>query len=377
MHHRARSGFPDRRHAGRDRAPRSSRPTPPAAARSACAPAGTARTRAAASIRSIVTEIPYGVQKSRLIEKIAELLLAKKLPLLKDIRDESADDIRVVLEPRAGTVEPDVLMEQLFKPTELEQRIPLNMNVLDRGTVPKVMGLGEALAAWLDHRKEVLVRRTQHRLEQIARRLEVLDGYIIAYLNLDEVIRIIREEDEPKARLMQALQTQRHAGRSDPQHAAALVAQARRDRTSLRAQDIGRRADASQRAARLGQEAMGRDHQADRRPQEDLRQGYQARPSQDRAAQTPPMSISPRRPRPPSSSASRSPSCSPRRAGSAPQGPHRRDRREGLQGRRQAQSCCAGARPPTSCCCSRPAARSIRWRPTSCPAGAARASRCG
>ena len=150
----------------------------------------------------IVTEIPYGVQKSKLIEKVAELLLAKKLPLLKDIRDESADDIRVVLEPRAGTVEPEVLMEQLFKLTELEQRIPLNMNVLDRGTFPKVMSLGEALAAWLFHRKDVLVRRTQHRLEQIAHRLEVLDGYIVAYLNLDEVIRIIREEDEPKARLM-------------------------------------------------------------------------------------------------------------------------------------------------------------------------------
>ena len=117
----------------------------------------------------VVTEIPYGVQKSKLVEKIAELLLAKKLPLLKDVRDESADDIRVVLEPRAGTVEPDnVLMEQLFKLTELEQRFPLNMNVLDHGTVPKVMSLGEALKAWLEHRKDVLVRRTQHRLEQIA-----------------------------------------------------------------------------------------------------------------------------------------------------------------------------------------------------------------
>ena len=150
----------------------------------------------------IVTEIPYGVQKSKLIEKIAELLLAKKLPLLKDVRDESADDIRVVLEPRAGTVEPAVLMEQLFKLTELEQRIPLNMNVLDRGTVPRVMSLRDALRAWLEHRKEVLVRRTQHRLEQIAHRLEVLDGYIIAFLNLDEVIRIIREEDEAKAALI-------------------------------------------------------------------------------------------------------------------------------------------------------------------------------
>jgi topoisomerase IV subunit A len=150
----------------------------------------------------IVTEIPYGVQKGKLVEKVAELLLAKRLPLLKDIRDESADDIRLVLEPRAGTVDDAVLMEQLFKLTDLEQRIPLNMNVLDMGTVPKVMSLKEALVAWLNHRKDVLVRRTQHRLEQIAHRLEVLDGYIVAYLNLDEVIRIIREEDDPKARLI-------------------------------------------------------------------------------------------------------------------------------------------------------------------------------
>jgi topoisomerase-4 subunit A len=150
----------------------------------------------------IVTEIPYGVQKSRLIEKVAELLINKKLPLLKDIRDESADDIRVVLEPRAGTVDDAVLMEQLFHLTDLEQRIPLNMNVLDHGTVPRVMGLADALKAWLEHRKDVLIRRTQHRLEQIARRLEVLDGYIVAFLNLDAVIKIIREEDEPKPRLM-------------------------------------------------------------------------------------------------------------------------------------------------------------------------------
>uniref|UniRef100_UPI0035B361FF DNA gyrase subunit A n=1 Tax=Devosia sp. TaxID=1871048 RepID=UPI0035B361FF len=150
----------------------------------------------------VVTEIPYGVQKSKLVEKIAELLLAKKLPLLKDIRDESADDIRLVIEPRAGTVDPAILMEQLFKLTDLEQRIPLNMNVLDRGIIPRVMSLKEAIAAWLEHRKDVLVRRTRNRLGEIARRLEVLDGYIVAYLNLDEVIRIIREEDDAKASLI-------------------------------------------------------------------------------------------------------------------------------------------------------------------------------
>ncbi|SFZ81318.1 topoisomerase-4 subunit A [Devosia enhydra] len=150
----------------------------------------------------VVTQMPYGVQKSRLVEKIAELLLAKKLPLLKDVRDESADDVRLVLEPRAGTVDAVILMEQLFRLTDLEIRFPLNMNVLDRGMVPRVMGLADVLRAWLAHRKEVLLRRTQHRLDQIARRLEVLEGYIVAYLNLDEVIRIIREEDEPKAELM-------------------------------------------------------------------------------------------------------------------------------------------------------------------------------
>jgi topoisomerase IV subunit A len=152
----------------------------------------------------VVTQIPYGVQKSKLVEKIAELLLAKKLPLLKDIRDESADDIRLVIEPRAGTVDAAILMEQLFKLSELEQRIPLNLNVLDKGAIPKVMDIKQAIVAWLEHRKEVLVRRTQHRLAEIARRLEVLDGYIIAYLNLDEVIRIIREEDDAKASLIAA-----------------------------------------------------------------------------------------------------------------------------------------------------------------------------
>jgi topoisomerase-4 subunit A len=150
----------------------------------------------------VITEIPYLVQKSRLIEKIAELLEAKRLPLLADIRDESAEDIRIVLEPRARTVDPLVLMEQLFRLTDLETRISLNMNVLSRGQVPVVLGLSEVLTEWLGHRKTVLRRRSEHRLRQIEHRLEVLGGYLIAYLNLDEVIRIIREEDEPKAELI-------------------------------------------------------------------------------------------------------------------------------------------------------------------------------
>ena len=150
----------------------------------------------------VITEIPYLVQKSRLIEKIAELLTAKKLPLLADVRDESAEDVRLVLEPKSRTVDPLLLMEQMFRNTELESRFPLNMNVLSHGKVPKVMSLSTVLREWLDHRKEVLVRRSNFRLAEIARRLEILEGYLIAYLNLDEVIRIIREEDEPKPALM-------------------------------------------------------------------------------------------------------------------------------------------------------------------------------
>lgn len=150
----------------------------------------------------VITEIPYLVQKSRLIEKCAELLTAKKLPLLADIRDESAEDIRIVLEPKSRTVDPTLMMEQMFRNTELEARIPLNMNVLSGGKVPVVMSLADVLREWLQHRKTVLVRRTNFRLAEIARRLEILGGYLIAYLNLDEVIRIIREEDEPKPALI-------------------------------------------------------------------------------------------------------------------------------------------------------------------------------
>ncbi|HEX2148298.1 MAG TPA: DNA topoisomerase IV subunit A [Pseudorhizobium sp.] len=146
----------------------------------------------------IVTEIPYQVQKSRLIEKIAELLIARKLPLLEDVRDESAEDVRIVLVPKSRTVDATLLMESLFRLTDLENRFPLNMNVLSMGKVPKVMALNEILLEWLDHRKTVLIRRSKFRLAAIERRLEILGGLLIAYLNLDEVIRIIREEDEPK-----------------------------------------------------------------------------------------------------------------------------------------------------------------------------------
>ncbi|MBG0507168.1 DNA topoisomerase IV subunit A [Agrobacterium sp. MOPV5] len=150
----------------------------------------------------VITEIPFQVQKSRLIEKIAELLIARKLPLLEDIRDESAEDVRIVLVPKSRTVDATLLMESLFRLSDLESRLPLNMNVLSLGKVPKVMALNEVLSEWLAHRKDVLVRRSRHRLAAIDRRLEILGGLLVAYLNLDEVIRIIREEDEPKQVMM-------------------------------------------------------------------------------------------------------------------------------------------------------------------------------
>jgi topoisomerase-4 subunit A len=150
----------------------------------------------------VVTEIPYQVQKARLIEQVAELLEAKKLPFLADIRDESTELVRVVLEPKSRAIEPEVLMETLFRVTALESRFSLNMNVLTADRTPTVLGLRGVLRAWLDHRQEVLVRRSRHRLAAIERRLEVLDGYLAVFLNLDEVIRIIREEDHPKPALV-------------------------------------------------------------------------------------------------------------------------------------------------------------------------------
>ncbi len=152
----------------------------------------------------IVTEIPYQVQKNRLIEQVAQLLNEKKLPLLADIRDESDEKIRLVLEPKSRTVDPEMLMASLFRASALETRFSLNMNVLDGSRTPRVMGLRDLLRAWLDHRHDVLIRRTNFRLEAIARRLEILDGYLAVFLNLDEVIRIIRNEDEPKPALIAA-----------------------------------------------------------------------------------------------------------------------------------------------------------------------------
>ncbi|MBH5392027.1 DNA topoisomerase IV subunit A [Bradyrhizobium diversitatis] len=152
----------------------------------------------------VVTEIPFLVQKSRLIEKVAELLDQKKLPLVGDIRDESAEDVRIVIEPKSKNVDPALMMESLFRLTELENKIPLNLNVLIKGKVPKVVGLAECLREWLDHLRDVLIRRSNYRKAQIEHRLEVLGGFLIAYLNIDKVIKIIRTEDEPKPELMKA-----------------------------------------------------------------------------------------------------------------------------------------------------------------------------
>ena len=151
----------------------------------------------------VVTQMPYQVKKADLVEKLAELIETKKAPLLGDVRDESAEDIRLVLEPRSRTVEPEVLMESLFKLSDLESRFPVNINVLDARGAPVVMGLKQALVAFLDHRREVLVRRARFRLGKIEARLHILDGLLIVFLNLDEVIRIVRFEDEPKAKLIE------------------------------------------------------------------------------------------------------------------------------------------------------------------------------
>ena len=169
----------------------------------------------------VVTEIPYQVQKSKLIEKIAEVIQTKKIPILADVRDESAEDLRVVLEPRSKNVDPDMLMGMLFRSSDLEVRFSLNMNVLIDGLTPKVCSMKEVLRAFLDHRQDVLLRRSQYRMEKIDHRLEVLEGFIIAFLNLDRVIDIIRYDDEPKAALMREDWSKEHRRARDEADYAA------------------------------------------------------------------------------------------------------------------------------------------------------------
>lgn len=160
----------------------------------------------------VVTEIPYQVQKSRLIEKLADIIESKKVPWLEDVRDESAEDIRVILEPKSKNIDPDALMESLFKVSELESRASINMNVLDATRTPRVMNLREVIQAFLDHRRIVLQRRSNQRLGKIIDRMEILDGYMVAFLNIDEVIRIVRFEDKPKEELIRTFSlTERQA----------------------------------------------------------------------------------------------------------------------------------------------------------------------
>jgi topoisomerase-4 subunit A len=200
----------------------------------------------------VVTEIPWLVQKSRLIEKIAELLNERKLPLVADIRDESAEDIRVVIEPKTRAVDPALMMESLFKLTELESRIALNLNVLVKGRIPKVIGLAEALREWLDHRRDVLIRRARYRQEQIEHRLEVLGGLLVASLNLDKVIKIIRNEDEPKPVLIRTFKL------TDIQADAILNMRLRNlrklEEMEIRAEDKALRAELKGLKALLGSE---------------------------------------------------------------------------------------------------------------------------
>ncbi len=195
----------------------------------------------------VITEIPYQVQKSKLIERIAELMAQKKLPLLADIRDESTEDVRLVIEPRNRTVDAELLMEQLFRLSELEIRFSLNMNVLDGNGVPAVLNLKQVLRHFLDHRHVVLERRSRHRLAKIKHRLEILDGFLICFLNLDEVIRIIREEDEPKVELMKAF------GLTDVQAEAIL---------NMRLRSLRRLEEMALRKEHEGLSAEGRDLEA-------------------------------------------------------------------------------------------------------------------
>ena len=174
----------------------------PAAGRSACVLAIEVEREKGGGWHLLVSEIPYGVPKAKLIEQIAQLIADKKLPILADVKDESDEQVRLILEPRARTVDPDLLLESLYRLTDLEIRFPLNLNVLDASRTPGVMSLKQALAAWLAFQFEVMVRRSQVRIGKIDDRLELLDGFLIAFLNLDRVIEIIRTEDEPKPVMM-------------------------------------------------------------------------------------------------------------------------------------------------------------------------------
>ena len=324
----------------------------------------------------VVTEIPWQVQKMRLVERIAELINEKKLPLLADMRDESAEDVRLVFEPRSRSVDPALLMESLFKLTELESRVPLNMNVLVRGRIPKVVGLAEALSEWLAHRRDVLLRRSRHRLGQIEHRLEVLGGYLVAYLNLDKVIKIIRNEDEPKPGADEDVQAHRGPGRRHPQHAAAQFAPARRNGDPPGGQGPARREEIASRICCAPKSSSGRRSPTRSGSARHIRTEDAARQAPHRLCRGA-RSTTRRRSRRPWSSASRSPSWCRRRAGSArcaarspicPAWPSRPTTRS---------SSPSSPRPPRRFWSSPPTAASTPSKRRSCRAGAATASRSG
>jgi topoisomerase-4 subunit A len=289
----------------------------------------------------VISEIPYQVPKSRLIEKIAELFKDKKLPFLGNIRDESAEDIRIVLEPKNRTIDPGMLMESLFRITDLETRFNMNLNVLDAQGAPRVMNIKDILMAFLEHRLDVLVRRTNYRLGKIAHRLEVLGGLLIAYLNLDEVIRIIREEDEPKPVMV------RRWDLTEIQVEAILNTRLR----SLR---------------KLEEMEIKGEHDALSKEQKELKSLLASNEKLWLKSAAP---NSPTRPSArsstskPSSKKNRSPSSARKWAGCAPSKAIR-PTCPTLNTRKATKSCSSCTpRPPTSCCCSPPMAAS-----TPCPA---------
>ena len=325
--------------------------------------------------RIIVTEIPYQVQKGKLIERIAEIINAKKLPILEDVRDELADDVRIVLEPRTGQVPAELLMEQLFRQTDLEIRFPLNLNVLDKDNTPRVMDLREALQAFLDHRREVLVRRSTFRLAEIERRLEILDGYLIAYLNLDKLIKIIREEDEPKPKMIKAFKL------TDLQAEAILNMRLRALRRLEEFEIKGEHKKLTAERKDLKALLEGREAAVGQDRRRGAGDQAQVRRQDSRSAAAAPSSPT-RRPRSSmrsriSSSASPSRSCARTRAGSAPPRAISTTRPPASSSTRKATARASPCTPsrPTRSWCSAPTAASTRWAATSCRARAAMASR--
>ena len=261
--------------------------------------------------RVVVTEIPYSVRKADLVEELAGLLEAKKAPLLADVRDEFAEDMRLILEPRARTVEPEVMMESLFRLSALETRFPVNMNVLTADGAPRVLGLKAALQAFLDHRRVVAIRRARFRLGKIEARLHILDALLIVFLDLDEVIRIVRYEDEPKARLIERFKLDDIQAEAILNTRLRQLAKLEERRSQEGTRGAHRRAGGAVQAARLRRRAVEEGRRAScarRRRRWPIRA---ARSSPTRRSSTP------KPPPRPTSCASRSPSSSPSAAGSA------------------------------------------------------------